>query len=232
MAEGIGYSGAVTATGRFAQRVAERLQTLDGLLDLADQQLARVREVAALPADHAEVLGRAVAQAAELAAELAAEVVAAAEAQGLAPAWADRAGLLALAEHIERRAIEREQAAPRARLRALAGLLERGTISHRTSRRRDELGRVRKAAVDELRARAEVGAGAGAGGQAMPLALPGPERAGGWLAWAWGLEEPRDAEVLERLREGFPELAAMVEEVEPSQWVAVVADHITLRILL
>ena len=34
--------------------------------------------------------------------------------------WADRDGLLALAEHIERRVVEREQAGPRARLRACA----------------------------------------------------------------------------------------------------------------
>ena len=96
------------------------------------------------------------------------------------------------------------------RLLALAMVLESGRIVHRRAIRVGELNQLREQAVNELRSQAKSEA---------PPTLPGPP-ADQWLVWAWGLQEAQDAESLQALHNGYPQLDDFVANLELSMWVA------------
>jgi TonB family protein len=124
--------------------------------------------------------------------------------------WQNRDELDGLVDEIQKivtaRAIEQQ----RSRLLALATELECGSIVHRRALRVSELNRLREQAVNELRTQAKWEA---------PATLPGPP-ADQWLAWACGLQEAQDAEPLQTLHNGYPQLDDFVANLELSMWVA------------
>jgi TonB family protein len=101
--------------------------------------------------------------------------------------------------------------ATRSRILALATELEHGRIVHRREFRVEQLNRLRKQALDELRSWTK--------SEADPPTLPGPE-AEQWIDWACGLREPEDAESLQALRNGYALLDDFVADLEPGMWLA------------
>jgi protein TonB len=124
--------------------------------------------------------------------------------------WQTREELDELVDEIQKIVIARALEQLRSRLLALATELERGTIVHRRAIRVGELNRLREQAVNELRTQAKSEA---------PATLPGPP-ADHWLVWACGLQEAQDAEPLQALHNGYPQLDDFVANLELSMWVA------------
>jgi periplasmic protein TonB len=125
--------------------------------------------------------------------------------------WRSREELDVLIDQIQKIVAARAIQQQRSRLMALASALERGTIMHRRAQRASDLNQLRDQAVRELRSRAE--------SEEAPPHLPGPQ-ADQWMGWAWGLQEPEDAESVQALRNGFAQLDDFVASLEPNMWVA------------
>ncbi len=123
--------------------------------------------------------------------------------------WHTREELEALLQEIERRVEARKIEQQRNRLLALAGKLEQGKIVHRRAARMEQMNQLREQAIKELRAQAAV--------SGAPCNLPGPE-ADQWLEWAFGLNDPQDAESLQSIRNGYAHLDEFVANLEPNMW--------------
>jgi len=123
--------------------------------------------------------------------------------------WQNRTELDTLLEEIAQRVEARNLEQQRSRLLALAGILERGTIAHRRAARASQLNQLREGAIKELRSQAEL--------EGAPPTLPGPE-ADEWIEWAFGLQEPEDAESLQSLRNGYAHLDEFIANLEPEMW--------------
>ncbi len=98
----------------------------------------------------------------------------------------------------------------RERLLSLAGELQRGSVVHHRAVRVTQLNQLRDEAVKELRSQVKAGG--------TPVSLPGP-KADQWVEWACSLREPEDAEAVEIIREGFPQLDDFIAHLEPNMWV-------------
>jgi len=122
--------------------------------------------------------------------------------------WQGREELENIVEEISRRIEARNLEQRRSRLLALAGELERGTITHRRAVRVTQLNQLRDQAIKELRSQAAL---------AAPPTLPGPE-SDEWIDWACNLKDPEDAEHLQTLRDGFAQLDEFVANLEPDMW--------------
>ena len=135
--------------------------------------------------------------------------------------WQSREELDSLIAEIQKILDARALEQLRSRLFALATLLESGSIVHRRANRVSELNRLRSQAIEELRKQA--------GLKGAPPTLTGPQ-ADQWIAWACSLQEPNDAESLQALRNGFPQLDDFVANLEPNMWIA--AESQAVGILL
>jgi len=126
--------------------------------------------------------------------------------------WEDRNALGRLVQELEGEIaakVKRNQQR-REKLLELADELEGGSVKHRFDTRSAALNALRLEAVRELRSDAAVGENV--------KALGGPD-ASGWLAWACGLLEGRDAAVLSELRRDFPDLERFAGEMEEGYWI-------------
>jgi TonB family protein len=182
--------------------LATPLVSLDEPLSLLHESLAQLKAAQAINLaeviDHFKTAAEAARNVSELVLSELPEVV-----------WQTREELDTLLEKIETildaRAVEQQ----RARLLALASVLESGTIVHRRAHRLSELNQLRDWAVNELRSQAG----------SDPQTLPGPD-ASQWIGWACGLREPQDAESLQILRERFAHLDDFVANLETNMWMA------------
>jgi len=124
--------------------------------------------------------------------------------------WNDRGELEKLIQELQAAAEAKRNQQRSDRLLELANELDAGRVKHRFQARTSALNEWRAMAVDELRAQA-----------ALPQPtkeLPGPD-ACHWLAWAFNLQDERDAQVLAYLGAEFPVLEHFTGEMEDSYWV-------------
>ncbi len=180
------------------------LASLDGSLALYRESLAKLSIANSF--DIAELIEQF-----EAAAESAQHLRALISSERPEASWQNRPELEALiAEEIQKSIEARDLEQRRYRLMSLATELERGSFVRRRAVRANQLNELREQAVSELRAQAGV--------DGTPPTLPGPEPHD-WVEWACGLQEPEDAEPLQSLRDGFPQLDDFVAHLDPSLWI-------------
>jgi hypothetical protein len=179
------------------------IASLDDSLDLLSESLEKLK--AAKSVNISEVIEQL-----KTAAESARNLSALVSAELPEATWQNREQLDGLLEKIEEQVEARNVERQRSALLALAAELERGTIVHRRALRVSQMNQLRDRAVSELQAQAGV--------QGIPKTLPGPD-SDEWIEWAWGLQEPDDAESLRTLRSAFPHLDEFIANLEPNMWV-------------
>ena len=124
--------------------------------------------------------------------------------------WDDRKALDDIVLDLEAEAEARRDQQRRGRIVELADELDAGRVKHRFEARTATLNALRVDAVRELRAQAALTENA--------KELPGPAIRE-WLAWAFDLQDDKDAAVLARLRTDFAAVERFTGEMEESYWL-------------